>query len=380
MKFIIIQVIGAVAFTLLSISYYKKEKEKILFYQILAYIVFTIHYYMLGGLTGAMCNLLGLISLVIIYLFDKFKCNKDNKKLLIYSIIPFLIVISLITFENIYSLFPILASVIAIASFVSDNENKIRQMGIIVNFCWLVYAIVYKSYISIFFEIFTFIATVVAFMRNRGKGETKDMKKSIKNTILILIIIIGVFVIGLMIKKILNESNYNKRITEILADDVEIERKWLIDKEKIPYNLNDSNVEVYDIKQTYLCFDPEMRVRDYNNGAEYEFTIKTNMTSDGMVRDEVNFAINKEQYDNLVKKQEGVTIHKTRYQFYDKGQIIAIDIFHGDLDGLAYMEIEFKTKEESDKYKDPDWVIKDVTSDVNYKNGHLARYGIPSYN
>ena len=101
------------------------------------------------------------------------------------------------------------------------------------------------------------------------------------------------------------------------------------------------------------------------------------MSNDGLIRDEVNIDITKEQYNNLIIKQEGKTIHKTRYQFYADGQLIAIDIFHGDLDGLAYMEIEFKTEEESREYKEPKWVIKDVTSDVNYKNGHLARYGIP---
>ena len=120
-----------------------------------------------------------------------------------------------------------------------------------------------------------------------------------------------------------------------------------------------------------------MRVRNYNNGESYEFTIKDNLTKDGLVRDEYNLEIDKEKYENLLKKREGVTIHKTRYQFYADGQLIAIDIFHDDLDGLAYMEIEFPSKEESDNFKDPDWVIKDVTDDVNYKNGHLARFGIP---
>ena len=78
-----------------------------------------------------------------------------------------------------------------------------------------------------------------------------------------------------------------------------------------------------------------------------------------------------------MKKQEGRTINKTRYQFYEEGQLIAIDIFHGELDGLAYMEIEFKNEEESNNFEDPKWVVKDVTNDINYKNGHLARYGIP---
>lgn len=56
---------------------------------------------------------------------------------------------------------------------------------------------------------------------------------------------------------------------------------------------------------------------------------------------------------------------------------MTIDIFHGDLDGLAYLEIEFVSEAESNAYNEPDWVLLDVTADVNYKNGYLARYGIP---
>ena len=203
------------------------------------------------------------------------------------------------------------------------------------------------------------------------------MKKKVLLVVLFIIIFVGIGFIGYFSYKEIDKYLYKDRVKDILADDVEIERKWLIKEEDVPYNLKDDNVEVYDIQQTYLCFDPEMRVRNYNNGESYEYTMKTNMTKDGLIRDEVNIDINKEQYENLIKKKEGNTIHKTRYQFYDKGNIIAIDIFHGDLDGLAYMEIEFASKKESDKFKDPDWVIKDVTDDINYKNGHLARYGIP---
>ena len=192
--------------------------------------------------------------------------------------------------------------------------------------------------------------------------------------VLVLIIIITVYLCAAEIKKPLN---YDERLDDVLSDDKEIERKWLINKEEIPYDLNDPDVQIFEIKQTYICFDPEIRVRDINDPEFFEFTIKNNMSSNGLVRDEVNYDITKKQYENLVKKQEGNTIHKTRYQLYDNGQVVAIDIFHGDLDGLAYMEIEFKSVEESEEYKEPKWVIKDITSDKNYKNGYLARYGIP---
>jgi len=144
-------------------------------------------------------------------------------------------------------------------------------------------------------------------------------------------------------------DEYNKRVTEILADDKEIEKKWLIDKERVPYDLDSPIVDKMDIKQTYICFDPEIRVREYTFSYEvennHEITIKTNLTEDGLIRDETNIEINQEQYDNLVKKQEGNVIYKTRYQLLDGNDVVAIDIFHGDLDGLAYMEIEFANKE-----------------------------------
>ena len=171
-------------------------------------------------------------------------------------------------------------------------------------------------------------------------------------------------------------KDYIDAIKKIDADDVEIEKKWLIDKDRIPYNL--SWVEhVIEIEQTYVCFSPEMRLRKYDSGASYEFTVKSNMRSDGLARDETNIAITEDEYNDIIKNKQGNTIHKTRYQFMDAGQVIAIDIFHGDLDGLAYMEIEFPDFSAAEKYQTPDWVTADVTDDIRYKNGHLARYGIP---
>lgn len=202
------------------------------------------------------------------------------------------------------------------------------------------------------------------------------MKKNIFYILLTILIVATIILMVFAQIQQIKKQRYAKEINEVLADDKEIERKWLVDKEKIPYDLNKA-MDIYDIQQTYICFNPEMRVRNYNNGQSYEFTIKTNLTEDGLIRDEINMDITQEQYENLIEKKECFTIHKTRYNVYDNGQVMAIDIFHDELDGLAYMEIEFKSKEDSDNYETPSWVIKDVTSDVRYKNGHLVRFGIP---
>jgi len=40
------------------------------------------------------------------------------------------------------------------------------------------------------------------------------------------------------------------------------------------------------------------------------------------------------------------------------------------------MEVEFETEEKAMKFEPLSWGIKDVTDDIRYKNGYLARYGI----
>lgn len=201
-------------------------------------------------------------------------------------------------------------------------------------------------------------------------------KKSILIFIIVFALLILIVMLTISIPKVIYQMKYTNKIDRILADDFEIEKKWIIDKNKIPYDL--SNAETIKIEQTYINFSPEIRIRKIDNGKEYTFTVKTNITSDGMTREEMENNITEEEYNKLLQKKEGNTIYKTRYQFLEKNYLLAIDIFSGELEGLAYLEIEFENKEEANTFVTPDWVIKDVTSDLNYKNGYLARYGIPS--
>jgi len=165
MNMLLIQFIGAIGYTLLTFSYFKKSKSQILLLQIFSYIFFTTHYYLLSGVTGAICNLISLAALIAIYVFDLF--DFKFKKVLAMFFIILLIVINVMTFQNIFSLFPMIASVIAILSFLLDDENSIRCIGIIATICWLVYAIVYKSYISIIYEVITLIGVCIAYLKNR---------------------------------------------------------------------------------------------------------------------------------------------------------------------------------------------------------------------
>lgn len=164
MSFILTQIIGGIGYATLAASYFKKEKREILYMQIIAYIMFTIHYYLLSGITGAICNAIGLFALLVIYVFEKNKWK--NKNIFAWISIGLIIIINIATFQNVFSIFPMIASSIVIISFLMDNEDYIRGIGLISAVCWLIYAIVYKSYISIVFEVITLIGTLIAYVKN----------------------------------------------------------------------------------------------------------------------------------------------------------------------------------------------------------------------
>lgn len=165
--FILIQIIGGIGYFLLSVSYYRKNKKDILFIQILSYIMFVIHYYLLGGITGSICNLLGLIGFLVIYFFEK---NHKNKlPLLISPVVLAILIISLLTFKNIYSIFPIFASISVLISFLEKDVHIIRLIGVFSAICWLVYAIYCDSYVAIVFEVLLLLSTFVSVIENNRK-------------------------------------------------------------------------------------------------------------------------------------------------------------------------------------------------------------------
>ena len=161
------------------------------------------------------------------------------------------------------------------------------------------------------------------------------------------------------------------------AGNVETERKFLIDVNNLPRELM-RIAAIFEFTQTYINYSPEIRIRavtGYVNN--FTMTIKVPLDDIGLSRQEIEFFISEDEYNELLKKQVGNTIYKTRYQFWAENHYIAVDVYSKDLEGLAVAEFEFKSVEEANAYKPPEWFVKDITSDKRYKNANLSKDGLP---
>ena len=151
---------------------------------------------------------------------------------------------------------------------------------------------------------------------------------------------------------------------------MEIERKWLVDINNIPYNLSD--YEHFDIEQAYISFSPTIRIRKIND-SEFILTIKSASKDNGLSRQEYEINISRQEYDNLLDKKQGNVLYKTRYKVPFNEYTYEIDIFHNQYEGLGYVEVEFNTIEQAKQFETPSWVLQELTGSKIYTNASLAK-------
>lgn len=160
---------------------------------------------------------------------------------------------------------------------------------------------------------------------------------------------------------------------------MEIERKYLIEKNRIPFSPD--QYPCRRIEQGYLCTEPVVRIRRDND--DYILTYKSKGL---MVREEYNLPLTKDAYDHLKSKTDGRLIRKDRYviPLEDNGTVspgtaepaklnIELDFFHGDLSGLILAEVEFPDEQTAEAFCPPAWFGEDVTYSSKYHNSTLSR-------
>ncbi len=150
---------------------------------------------------------------------------------------------------------------------------------------------------------------------------------------------------------------------------MEIEKKFLV--KSLPDNI--AEYKSAEIEQSYISTDPTIRLRRKDD--KYILTVKG---KGQLAREEFELELSKSQYAALLKKADAPAVIKTRYFIPLAQPLIAeLDIYHGSLDGLYTVEVEFSSVAEAEDFVPPEWFGKDVTYDKRYKNTSLSVNGIP---
>ena len=138
LHFILVQVIGIIAWLMLVLSYYRKNTNKILVFQIIGTILYCIHYGLLGAWSG-----LFICAFETIFDYGYYKTEKD--KYIYISSIPIRIAGGLIGFKSFIDILPICASLID--GYTLTKKKRVVVFGAIISYTlWVIYDIFVMSY------------------------------------------------------------------------------------------------------------------------------------------------------------------------------------------------------------------------------------------
>lgn len=155
---IVIQLIGLLAFIFLFISYYNKDKKGILWCQLVSFLLYSIHFLLLGAFTGSLLEIVCFLNV----LSALKECSKRKK--LITAIVFFIIyiIIGFISYSHWYSFIPVIACIIVLIVSLFGDKKIIKLGGLLNGIMWAIYSYFVHSYAGVFSNTILFILVFIS--------------------------------------------------------------------------------------------------------------------------------------------------------------------------------------------------------------------------
>ena len=166
--FILAQILGGIVLILTVISVQQKTKEKILIFQIIANIVISIQYFLLDALTGGVVSIINIIRCCIFYIYKKKNMKPSVTFLAIFILIA--IVSGIWTWQNIFSVIPIIAAIVFTYGLWQDNVKITKICTAITSGNWGIYNLIVKAYVGALQSLAEFTSSIIAIVREKSKG------------------------------------------------------------------------------------------------------------------------------------------------------------------------------------------------------------------
>ena len=161
-----IQLIGIIAWLLILLSYYRKNTNRILVFQIISTVLWCLHYFLLGAYSGLFICIFEVIR-------DSLYYKTDEDDMIFIVSIPIYILYGILSYSGLIELLPIFSS--TIDGFTLTKKKKTVVFGAVVSYTiWVIYNIAVKSYSGAFTDGLVVISnlSILLFNVDPFKGKT----------------------------------------------------------------------------------------------------------------------------------------------------------------------------------------------------------------
>lgn len=156
MEIILGNIVALIASILMVYVGVIKEKKRILYVQTIQIILSTASNIILGGITGAIINLLGCIRNILCY-YNKLEVKE--KVILIFLSVALSLIFNNMGFIGLLPIF----SIITYTVFIDINDVvKFKILIILSLIAWFVYDLYIKSYVAALFDFVSILANIIS--------------------------------------------------------------------------------------------------------------------------------------------------------------------------------------------------------------------------
>lgn len=159
------QIVMFIAFILSLVAYHLKTKKGIFEIKCVENIFNIMHYLFLGAYSGCMTKVIALSRDIFILEKEKYKCL--NKRVFFVIFILIYIIMGILTFKNIFSIFPFAAALIYMSAVWNGNALSVKRTGFYCYFLWLAYNISIFSIMGILSNCVSLISSFIAYNNAR---------------------------------------------------------------------------------------------------------------------------------------------------------------------------------------------------------------------
>ena len=172
MLFISAQIIGVIILVITVISIQFKTKEKILMCQIIANILVAVQYFLLNALTGTVVAVINVVRCIIFYYYKK--KNKKPSIIFLTIFIIVAIVLGILTWQNGFSIIPIIATMVFTYGLWQDNVKVTRICTAITAGNWTIYNVIVKAFTGALQSVAECFSAIIAIWRNKEKVKEQE--------------------------------------------------------------------------------------------------------------------------------------------------------------------------------------------------------------
>lgn len=163
MEIIIAQVVGILAITFFTLSPQQKSKRKILVFQLISSVLYALQYFILSAFSAGIINIIGAVKEFCFYLYAKKEKDIPVKILLIYIIV--VIISGILTYTDIFSVMPILLTILSTYGIWQKNLKKYRILVVVATIFWIIYNLVVGAYVNVIGNLFQLGSAIIAIIR-----------------------------------------------------------------------------------------------------------------------------------------------------------------------------------------------------------------------